>query len=332
MNASAAARRVIGIDLGGTKLAAGVVSGDLRVHHRAKRASRGIDQNGLLDLIVEVVEELRQQSEDDVPVEAVGLGIPSLIDQDGGRAVMSVNLPIADVPIRDVMSERLGLPVALDNDGNVAALAEQRFGAGRGLRDVVFVGVGTGIAGGIIVDGRVFRGAHGSGAELGHMTLIVDGPACNGFCPNRGCYESLASGTAIGRYAREHAEANPQSALGVELASGREVTGATATELAHSGDDGAIAVLARAGRYLGAGFVGIANIFNPEMIVVGGGAAAGAGEYLLRPAREHLAEFGLSPNKQQARIEPARFGPEAGVLGAAALAFVECLDEPLEDS
>lgn len=328
---SAAERRVIGIDLGGTKLAAGVVSGDLKVHHRAKRPSRGLEQQELLDLIVDVVEELRQATDGEPPVEAVGLGIPSLIDQASGRAVMSVNLPIADVPIRDLMTERIGLPIALDNDGNVAALAEQRFGAGRGKRDVILIGVGTGIAGGIVLDGKLFRGAHGSGAELGHMTIVVDGPPCQGFCPNRGCFETMASGTAIGRYAREYAEANPDSGLGRELAAGRDVTGATATDLAHSGDAGAVEVLAKGGKYLGAGLVGIVNAFNPEVIVVGGGAAAGAGELLLEPARQHLLTHALSPNKEQSPVVAAEFGAEAGLLGAAALAFVECLDEPLED-
>lgn len=331
MNRPAAERRVIGIDLGGTKLAAGVVSGDLKVHHRAKRPSHGLEQGELLDLIVDVITELRQQADDDAPVEAVGLGIPSLIDQQTGAAVMSVNLPIADVPIRELVSERTGLPVALDNDGNVAALAEQRFGAARGKRDVILLGLGTGVAGGIIIDGQIFRGATGSGAELGHITVLADGPPCQGFCPNLGCLETMASGTAMGRYAREYAETNPQSGLGHELAAGREITGATATDLAQQGDEGAIEVLAKAGHYLGAGLVSMTNIFNPEAIVIGGGAAAGAGEFVLGPARAHLAERGLKPNKDIAEVLPAHFGAEAGMLGAAAMAFVESLDEPLED-
>lgn len=331
MSGAARERRVIGIDLGGTKLAAGVVSGDLKVHHRAKRASHDLEQDQLIELIVEVITELRQQGDDEAPVEAIGLGIPSLIDQRSGSAVMSVNLPIADVPIRDVVTERTGLPVALDNDGNVAALAEQRFGAARGMRDMILLGLGTGVAGGIIIDGQIFRGATGSGAELGHITVLADGPRCQGFCPNLGCLETMASGTAMGRYAREYAEANPQSGLGHELGAGREVTGATATDLAQQGDEGAIEVLAKAGHYLGAGLVSMSNIFNPEAIVIGGGAAAGAGEFVLGPARAHLAERGLTPNKDIAKVLPAHFGAEAGMLGAAAMAFVECLSEPLED-
>lgn len=331
MNTAAAERRVIGIDLGGTKLAAGVVSGDLTVHHRIQRPSAGVSQEDLLKLIVDVVQELRAENGDEVPVEAVGLGIPSLIDQKTGTAVVSVNLPIANVPIRDLMTERLGLPIALDNDGNVAALAEQRFGAGRGKRDVILIGLGTGVAGGIIIDGKIFRGATGSGAELGHITVLTDGPRCQGNCPNLGCLETMASGTAMGRFANEYAAEHPDSALGQELAAGRPVTGATASDLAHKGDEGGIAVLAKAGHYLGAGLVSISNTFNPEAIVIGGGAAAGAGDFVIDPAREHLAKFGLSPNKEIAEVVKAEFGPEAGMLGSAAMAFVECLDEPLEN-
>lgn len=330
MSVEAAERRVIGIDLGGTKLAAGVVSGDLVVHHRAHRFSRGASQTEILDRLVEVVDELKLQNKGEQPIEAVGMGIPSLLDHETGRAVMSVNLPIADLPIRDLMAERLGLPVAIDNDGNVAALAEQRFGAARGMRDVVLLTLGTGVGGGIVLGGKIFRGSTGSGAELGHITVLADGPPCQGFCPNLGCLETMCSGTALARYANEHANENPDSPLGLELAAGREVTGATATELAHDGDSGSIAVLAKAGHYLGAGLVSLSNIFNPEAIVIGGGAAA-AGELLIGPAREHLAKFGLSPNKDIAKVLPAGFGAEAGMLGAAALAFVEALDEPLEE-
>lgn len=328
MTVSTAERRVIGIDLGGTKLAAGVVSGDLVVHHRAHRFSRGASQTEVLDRLVEVVDELKLQNEGESPIEAVGMGIPSLIDQSTGRAVMSVNLPIADVPIRDLMTERLGLPVALDNDGNVAALAEQRFGAARGKQDVVLLTLGTGVGGGIVLNGKIFRGATGSGAELGHITVLADGPPCQGFCPNLGCLETMASGTALARFANEFAQANPASPLGQELAAGRTVTGATATELAHDGDQDSIDVLAKAGHYLGAGLVSLSNIFNPQVIVIGGGAAA-AGDLLIGPARDHLAKFGLSPNKELAAVVPAAFGAEAGMLGAAALAFVEALDEPL---
>jgi glucokinase len=330
MSEPAAQRNVIGIDLGGTKLAAGVIGGDLSVAHNLQRPSTGLSQNELIELILGTVEELVATCSGDAPVEAVGLGIPSLIDQQSGSAVMSVNLPLAGVPIRDLVQERSGLPVALDNDGNVAALAEQRFGAARGKQNVVMISVGTGIAGGIVIDGKVFRGSHGSGAELGHVTLVADGPPCQGSCPNRGCWETMASGTAIGRYAREAAETEPDSALGRALAAGREIDGTLATEAAKSGDAVALALLERAGKYLGAGLVGVVNVFNPETVVIGGGAAAGAGELLLEPARRELEAHALSPNKEQAPVVAAQFGGEAAMLGAAATAFIECLDEPLE--
>lgn len=330
MSESAAQRNVIGIDLGGTKLAAGVVGGDLKVRHQVRHRSAGLEQDQLIELIVSTVKELAAAGGTDSPVEAVGLGIPSLIDQETGSAVMSVNLPLAGVPIRELVQERTGLPVALDNDGNVAALAEQRFGAARGKRDVVMISVGTGIGGGIVIDGKVFRGARGSGAELGHVTLVADGPPCQGFCPNRGCWETMASGTALGRYAREAAASAPSSALGQALAASRTIDGALATEAAKAGDGVALAVLEKAGTYLGAGLVGVVNIFNPEIVVIGGGVAAGAGELLLEPARRELHGHALSPNKEQAPVVAASFGGEAAMLGAAATAFIECLDESLE--
>lgn len=317
-------RRVIGIDLGGTKLAAGVVADDLVVHHRAHRFSRGADQTEILNRLVEVVDELRVQNQGEEPIQAVGMGIPSLIDQSTGRAVTTVNLPLADVPVRDLMSERLGLPVAIDNDANVAALVEQRFGAARGKRDVVLLTLGTGVGGGVVIDGKGFRGATGSGAELGHMTVLADGPPCQGGCPNRGCLETMCSGTAIARDAEVAARANPDSHLGRLLADGRELTGALVTELADGGDEQALAVLARAGFYLGTGIVSLVNIFNPEAVVIGGGAAA-AGELMLGPARKVVRERALSPNKELCEVVPARFGAEAGMLGAAVLAFDDCL-------
>ncbi|MBI5311338.1 MAG: ROK family protein [Actinobacteria bacterium] len=317
-------RRVIGIDLGGTKLAAGVVSDDLVVHHRAHRFSRGADQAEILDRLVEVVDELRVQSEGEQPVTAVGMGIPSLIDQRTGHAVTTVNLPLSDLPIRDLMSERLGLPVAIDNDANVAALAEQRFGAAKGKRDVVLLTLGTGVGGGVVIDGKGFRGSTGAGAELGHMTVLADGPPCQGSCPNRGCLETMCSGTALARDASALAAERPQSALARVVAEGRELTGAIVTELAAGGDADATALLAQAGHYLGTGIVSLINIFNPEAVVIGGGAAA-AGELMLGPARAVVAERALSPSKDQCEILAAHFGAEAGMLGAAVLAFDECL-------
>jgi glucokinase len=218
------------------------------------------------------------------------------------------------------MSERLGLPVYVDNDSNVALIAEYREGAARQARHAALLALGTGIGGGLLIDGRIYRGAAGFGAELGHLVTDLDGPDCPGNCPGRGCLEALASGGAIGREGERAARAQRDSQLGRQLSSGAEITGALVTELAHEGDEVARGVLEEIGRRLGAGLVSIVNALNPEVIVVGGGAVA-AGDLLLDPARAVVAERALPPARATVRIEAAHFGAEAGMLGAAVLAF-----------
>jgi len=187
-----ALRRVIGVDLGGTKLLAGVVDAEFGVHHRAQRSVVGLDQSALLDTAVDAVNEARAAA--GAEVAGVGFGIPCLIDQRTGTAVMAVNLAMADIPFRDVMTERLGLPVFVDNDANVTALAEHRAGAARGTREAVVLTIGTGIGGGLILRGELYRGSIGAGGELGHMVIDMNGPPCQANCPNHGCVEALASG------------------------------------------------------------------------------------------------------------------------------------------
>jgi glucokinase len=234
--------------------------------------------------------------------------------------VQAVNLNLVNVPFADVMAERLGLPVFVDNDGNVAAIAEHRAGAARGASEVVLLTLGTGIAGGLILRGRPYRGAIGAAAELGHVVIDIDGPRCQGNCPNRGCLEALASGTALAREARRIARERPGSGLGRALADGRELAGPLVTELAHDGDEAALATLELIGTRLGVGIANYVNIFNPEVVVVGGGVMA-AGELLLEPARAAVAARALAPGRDEVRIVAARFGVEAGMVGAAALAF-----------
>jgi glucokinase len=221
-----------------------------------------------------------------------------------------------------VMHERLGLPVYIDNDGNVTTLVETRFGAAKGATDVVGLTIGTGIGGGLVLNGRVYRGHWGAGAELGHMVVDEDGPRCQGNCPNRGCLEAVASGTAIGREGVLAAEEEPDSELGHALAGDQPITGALVTTLALGGDEVSRIVLGHVGRQLGVGLSSISNIFNPEVIVIGGGAMA-AGDLLLEPAREELRARGLPPNRDQVEVRPAKFGPEAGMLGAAVMALDE---------
>jgi glucokinase len=309
---------VIGVDLGGTKALAGLLDRDQRVIRRVRREAAALEQNALLDTIVAAVEEVRAGA--DPEPQAVGFGIPCLINQREGKAVMAVNLPIADLPFRDIMAERLGLPVFVDNDANVAALAEHRFGAARGTQHAVVLTVGTGVGGGLILDGEPYRGSIGAGAELGHTVIDFNGPRCQGNCPNRGCLEVMASGTALGREGRARAEADPGSTLGRLVASGREITGALITELAHDGDGQCREVIAEIGHNLGVGLANFVNTFNPEVLVIGGGVVA-AGEMLLGPARAEMMARALSPSKEMARVVPAHFGNDAGMIGAAALAF-----------
>jgi len=312
------ARRIIGVDMGGTKLLAGVVDGGFEVHHRAQRRLSGLDQSALLDIAVDAVQEARESA--GAEIAAVGFGIPCTFDQRTGTAVSSVHLPLHNIAFGDVMTERLGLPVFVDNDANVAALAEQRSGAARGSSEAVLLTIGTGIGSGLILRNQLYRGAIGAAGELGHMVIDEDGPRCQGHCPNRGCLEALASGSALEREAARIARARPDSGLGRAVARGREPVGPLVTELAHDGDQAAIETLAVIGRHLGVGITNIVNIFNPEVVIIGGGVIA-AGELLLAPARAVVAERALSPSRDEVRIVAARFGVEAGMIGAAVLAF-----------
>src|SRR4051794_4710894 len=308
-------RRVIGIDAGGTKLLGGVVDQEMVVHHRVRRTWRGADRQETLDIFTDAVEEVRAAAPD---VEAIAFGLPALVEFETGVSRWSNHLPLEGVPFRDLMSERLGLPVLVDNDGNASILAEARTGAARGARHAVMVSLGTGIGGGLWLNGDVYRGASGLAGELGHAVLQLHGPECPGDCPGIGCFEALVSGEAIGREGRGVAEAEPESALGRRLAADQEIDGGIVTELAHDGDPLARGVLALVGERLGFGLVGLVNTFNPEVIVIGGGAARG-GDLLLEPARAVVARHALPPTREQVRVVPAHYGDEAGVIGAAAL-------------
>jgi glucokinase len=311
---------VIGVDLGGTKLLAGAVGPDLAVHHRVRRTAFGLDQATLLATIVDAVQEAAAFVDGDVG--AVGLGIPVTMDRRSGEAVYSTHLPIAGLPFGAVMSERLGLPVAVDNDGNCAVLAEMRHGAAAGAQDVVMLTLGTGIGGGLVLGGRVQRGWIGAGAELGHMVIDMDGPPCQGNCPNHGCLEVMASGSALVREAALRVARRPDTPLGHALEEGRPLTGPFITELAHDGDPVARDALEAVGRALGVGLSSIVNMLNPEVVVIGGGVIA-AGEMLLGPAREEMRRRALLPARDAVRIVPAAFGDEAGMIGAALMAADE---------
>ncbi len=312
------ARRTIGVDMGGTKLLAGAVDGRLGVHHRVQRTVMGLDQSALIETAVDAVDEARQSA--GAEIAAVGFGIPCLMDQRTGRGVIAVNLPLFDVPFADVMTERLGLPVFVDNDANTAALAEHRAGAARGFSEAVVLTIGTGIGSGLILRDAVYRGAVGAAPEIGHMVIEIDGPPCQGNCPNHGCFEAVASGTALAREALRLAGEQPSSGLGRAFAEGQPIAGPLVTELAHDGDPAALEVIELIGGRLGVAIANCVNIFNPQVVIVGGGVI-GAGELLLAPARAVVAARALPPSRDEVQIVTARFGVEAGMIGAAALAF-----------
>jgi glucokinase len=308
----------IGVDLGGTKMLLGVLAGEAEVVWDSREASTGQSEDELVELLIREIEEARSARP---VVEAIGLGIPATIDHDRGVALAAVNLPLANLPIRDLLQERTGLPVFVDNDANVAALAEHRFGAGKGTREMVMLTIGTGIGGGLILGGEIYRGATGAGAELGHLVIEMDGLPCQGNCPNRGCVETYASGTALGREGREAAEREPGSVLGAMLADGHPVDGKAVTEAALGGDPTAVGVIDLVGGRLGVALASLANVFEPEKIVVGGGVMA-AGELLLEPARRELAARALTP-MNRTPVLAAQLGQDAGMIGAAAMARVE---------
>ncbi|MEP6953566.1 MAG: ROK family protein [Solirubrobacteraceae bacterium] len=313
-----AAGCVIGVDLGGTKLLAGTVDADLEVHHRTFRMARPDDTEAVIAQLVDTIEEGREAAPSEVL--GVGLGVPGLVDPDTGVVADSNHLPLAGVALRDVLAERVGLPVAIDNDGNMAMRAESRRGAARGARDAVLLTIGTGIGGGLLVGGRIAHGARGAAGELGHMIVDADGPPCPGRCPNHGCLEALVSGHALGIEGARVAAERPDSALREASERGDRITGLLVTELALAGDEAARAVVVKMGAKLGLGIVTLANVFNPEVVVVGGGAI-GAGELLLAPAREVVAARALPISRAGLRIVATHFGAEAGMVGAACMAL-----------
>jgi glucokinase len=319
----AAAPLAIGIDIGGTKVAAGVVDPQGRVLVHTHGDTPADDVVRTRRVIVDVIRELAGSH----PVEAVGIGAAGWIDAARATVRYAPNLAWRDEPLRESVAAAVDLPVVVENDGNAAAWAEFRFGAGRGdgapaaAGAMVLVTVGTGIGGGVVVDGALVRGAYGMAGELGHTRAVPDGLACG--CGRRGCLEQYASGSALVRRARIGAARSPEDAAGLLALAGGEphaITGPVVTTAARAGDKVAGAAFDEVGRWLGEGLADLVQILDPGMIVIGGGVAE-AGELLLGPARQAytaaLAERGRLP---VAPVRSAMLGAVAGVVGAADLA------------
>ncbi len=311
----------IGVDLGGTKMLVGVVDGDGAVVHRRVDASVGLASDELLERLDEGIRTAIGARPE---VAAVGLGVPCIVDREREICVTSNHLPLIGVPLRARVAALTGLPSAIDNDGNAAALAEQRRGAARGAANVVLLTLGTGIGGGLILGGRPYRGSRGAAADFGHFVVDLDGPPCPGRCPNNGCIESLVSGTALRIEAERAIAEHPGSALAEAAATGETIDGAFVTELARAGDPISVALLEAMGRRLGYALTGLANVFDPDVIVIGGGVID-AGDLLLGPAREEFERRALTPQRETP-IRAAELGPDAGMIGASILGL-EALSE-----
>lgn len=314
----------VGVDLGGTKVLVGVVGDGPQVLYEDRESSAGQSGEELLDTLER---EIREAIEALPGAAAVGMGIPCTIDRKRGVAINAVNLPIHNLSVRDEMRNRLQIPVFIDNDANVAALAEHRFGAARGARDALMLTIGTGIGGGVIIDGDLYRGSDGAASEPGHIVIDYNGPRCQGNCPNHGCVETYASGTALAREGRAAAQREPESALGKLLAGGAKIDGKAVTDAAQDGDRVALAVVDKAGRRLGVALASLANVFEPEVIAIGGGVGKALGELMLGPAREEMRSRALPP-MNGTPVKLAELGPEAGMIGAAEMARLELAAEP----
>jgi glucokinase len=267
--------------------------------------------------LVESIARAILEVKDGFEVSGVCLGVAGLILAQENKIIFSPNLrAVEGIPLKDELELRIGLPLTLENDANAGAWGEFRFGAGSEVDHLLFLTLGTGIGGAMISHGLLLRGAQGSAGELGHVTLQPTGPRCA--CGNRGCLEALASGTAIRRRAREVAIEHPGSALG-RLAAERTVLGEDVSRLARKGDKAALSVLEESGRWLGIGLAGFVNIFNPEVIAIGGGVME-AGELILEAAREEVQLRARPPSRDVVEIKEATLGPKSGLLGAAVLA------------
>jgi glucokinase len=306
---------VLGVDVGGTKVAVAAVEG-VTASHADQHPTVTASTDALLDGVEHVVRDVMRNAGEP---EAIGVGVPSQIDFGTGTVETSVNIPLEGVPLREELSRRFDLPVFVDNDANCAALAEAHI---VGEPDLVMLTLGTGVGGGVVTDGMTFRGAHGLGAELGHMTINPDGPPCPGNCPNRGCLEAYCSGQALERDATELARDRPDSALAGRAGEDRRLSARELVAAAEEGDRDALLLMDNFARMLGIGIANYVNIFEPSRLAIGGGLSRASHLFLARAIREAGARA-LPALWNRVSVELAEGGPDAGVIGAGLLAALE---------
>jgi glucokinase len=315
-------RSVLALDLGGTKIITAAVLSTGEIVSRKYSLTLADEGpwpiiNKLSSAVAETMAQAKLKTSD---IAGIGIAAAGIIDTKEGIVTTSPNLPgWRDVPLRDIIAERLGLTTYLINDASAAALGEHRFGAGRGVDNLIYLTVSTGIGGGIIIDGELYLGADGCAGEIGHMIIETHGPQCN--CGKFGCLEALASGSAMTKESVRRLNQGEKSSI-IRLVDGRleSITAETVSLAARKGDSLACDIVARAATYLGIGLANLVNIFNPELIVIGGGVSK-MGNMLLAPARKAISEIAFKLPARTARIVRARLGSNAGIIGAAVYVF-----------
>lgn len=309
----------IGIDLGGTNIAGGIVDQNGQIVYKKSiptGSDRGVkaviaDMASLCDMLC------LEYGVNKSAVSAVGIGVPGVVDRNTGAIFFSNNLGWDELPIRGMLADAIGLTVYMENDASVAGIAEYAAGVSKGTKNSLFITLGTGVGGGVIIDGKLFSGAHGAGTELGHFPFAIDGEECS--CGLRGCWENYASATALIRMGREAVEKHPESKILEIAGSPEKINALTIEKAAKAGDIPAKEVFDRYCYYVAMGIAGLINIFDPEIVAIGGGVS-GAGDYLLEPVRKIVREHTVAMSEEtRPRIEIAKLGNDAGIIGAAML-------------
>ncbi|HEY6041653.1 MAG TPA: ROK family protein [Anaerolineae bacterium] len=311
----------IGVDLGGTNIRACLATGEGKILKRAEQRTLALEGPGRV--VPRIFQTIRQVMTDSMPPRAIGLDSPGPLDPWKGIIIETPNLPgWHNVPLKDLLQKEFGIPSFVNNDANVAALAEHRYGAGRAVRNLIYLTISTGIGGGIIIDGKVFVGAKGNGGEVGHQILDPNGPPCNSGHP--GDLEGFAAGPSIARHAREELTKGRESKIR-ELVHGdiSRVSAVHVVEAAREGDEFAREEIERAGFYIGLGLVNLLHMFDTELFVLGGGVIFGAGEMLFEPIRATFDKYAFKSMKQGVLIVPAALGEDVALLGSVALAVDE---------